>query len=51
MEQLSHCLRAKANYGNSLRAAATYHANEAFRLNEYENCGKCFKIFFLFCTT
>ena len=28
MEQLSHRLRAKANYGSSLRAAATYHANE-----------------------
>ena len=28
----------KANYGSDLRAAATYHANEAFRLNEHENC-------------
>ena len=32
-------LRIEANYGSGLRAAATYRANEAFRLNEYENCG------------
>ena len=32
-------VRTKANYGSDLRAAATYHANEAFRLNEHENCG------------
>ena len=33
-------VRAKANYGSGLRAAATCHANyiKAFRLNEYENC-------------
>ena len=36
MEQLGHCLC--ANYGSGLRAAATYHANEAFRLNKHENC-------------
>ena len=29
----------EANYGSGLRAAATCHANEAFRLSEYENCG------------
>ena len=23
----------------------TYHANEAFRLNKYENCGKILKSF------
>ena len=33
----------RANYGSCLRAAATYHANEAFRLNEYENSGKSVK--------
>ena len=35
----------KANYGSVLRAAATYHANEAFRLHKYENGGKVSKYF------
>ena len=41
MEQLRHCLC--AYYGSGLRAAARYHANEAFRLNKHENC-KSFKV-------
>ena len=35
----------KANYESGLRAAAMYNANEAFRLNKYENCGKVLKYF------
>ena len=31
-------VRAKANYGSSLRAAACTMEIKAFRLNKYENC-------------
>ena len=35
----------KANYGSGLKAAATYYANEAFRLNRYENFNEVLKYF------
>ena len=43
---MSLFMYAKANYGSDLRAAARYHANEAFRLNKYENYGikKCMSL-------
>ena len=39
MGRLSHCFCAlkQTTQNVNSRAAATYHANDAFRLNEYEN--------------
>ena len=41
MEQLQPLfVCTKANYASGLRAAATYHANKAFRLNKYGNLAR-----------